>query len=76
MEYFRSGSSVAPNEDRAAVAEILTVINWHENSETALQEIQQIAVRALNEPTQPGDYWHRWIPDPEHANALPAPLRR
>jgi len=38
-------------------------------------EIQRIAVWALNERTKPGDHWHGWLPDPEHINALPQPLR-
>ena len=45
-----------------------------ESCEAVLDEIQQIAVRALNEPTMPGDYWHGWLPDAEHFNALRSPL--
>jgi hypothetical protein len=63
------------NADRAALAKILTVIEERENCENALDEIQLIAVTALNEPTKPGDYWHGWLPDPEHFNALPQPIR-
>ena len=68
------------NADRAALGQILGVINEHENSEhrnceAAVTEIQRIAVWAPNERTKPGDYWHGWLPDPEHFNALPQPLR-
>jgi hypothetical protein len=79
-------SSITPplpsNADRAALAKILDVIQAHEfgekeypTCETAVREIQRIAVWALNERTKPGDYWHGWLPDPEHFNALPQPLR-
>ena len=43
------------NADRAALAKILTVIDDHEGCEAALDEIQRIAVQALNEPTKPVD---------------------
>jgi hypothetical protein len=66
-----------------STAKILDVVQAHEFgekeyaiSEAAVREIQRIAVSALNERTQPGDYWHRWLPDPEHINALPEPIRQ
>jgi hypothetical protein len=40
-------------------------------SEAARDEIDRIAVQALNEPTKIGDYWHSLVADPEHINALP-----
>jgi len=42
------------NADRAALAKILTVVDEYDNCETALDEIQRIAVQTLNEPTPPG----------------------
>jgi len=70
------------NAGRAALAKILDVVQAHEcgqndyaTCEAAVREIQRIAVWALNERTKPGDYWHGWLPDPEHFNALPQPLR-
>jgi hypothetical protein len=44
--------------------------------EATLDEIRRIAVRTLNEPTNPGDYWHGRLPDPEHFKALPQPVRQ
>jgi hypothetical protein len=29
----------------------------------------------LKDPPADGDYWERWLPDPEHINALPQPIR-
>jgi hypothetical protein len=62
------------NADRAALAKILTVLIDRENCEAAMDEIRRIAVRARADP-QPDEYWHGWLPDPEHFNALPYPLR-
>jgi hypothetical protein len=58
-----------------AVAEILRVIDEHDGSETALDEVQRIAGRALNEPTKTDDYWHGWLLDLENFNTLPQPMR-
>jgi len=44
--------------------------------EATPDEIQRIAVRTLNEPTNPGDYWHGRLPDPEHFKALQQPVRQ
>jgi hypothetical protein len=75
-------SPLPSNADRAALAKILDVVQAHEfgeqeyaSCEATVTEIQRIAVWALNERTKPGDYWHGWLPDPEHCNALPQPLR-
>ena len=64
------------NADRAALVQILAVINDRESCEGALEEIQRIAVVALNDAPPAGDYWQRWLPDPEHINALPQPVRK
>jgi hypothetical protein len=39
-------------------------------------EATRVAVWALSDPPEPGDPWDGWIPDVEHINALPEPLRR
>jgi hypothetical protein len=66
------------NTDRSALAKILYIIRGHENGEqgyescdATVRAIQDIAVTALNEPTNIGDYWHGWLPDAEHVDALP-----
>lgn len=64
-----------PNADRAALAQILTIIADGLGCEETLREIQMAAVRALNDPPPKGDYWERWVPDSEHINALPQPVR-
>jgi hypothetical protein len=73
-------ADIPNNADRAALAEILDVINREEVSPepddaATLREIQRIAVTALNDPPAGGDYWERWLPDPQHINALPQPVR-
>ena len=64
------------NADRAALAQILEVINDHQSCPEALHEIQRIAVLSLNAAAPEGDYWQGWLPDPEHINALPQPVRK
>jgi hypothetical protein len=72
-----SDSSGVPfNAERAALARILAVIDQERDCQTALREVQEIAVVALNDAPAPGDYWHHWLPDPEHTNALPQPVRK
>lgn len=68
-------SETPNNADRAVLAEILDVINRQENCAAALGEIQRIAVTALNNPPAAGDYWEQWLPDAQHINALPQPVR-
>ena len=63
------------NTDRAALAQILAIINDHQDCDAAMRAIQMAAVIALNDPPPAGDYWDRWLPDPEHINALPQPIR-
>jgi hypothetical protein len=31
---------------------------------------------ALTDPPPAGDYWERWLADPEHINVLPQPVRK
>ena len=72
MDAFPSPPS---NADRAALAQILTIINEQQDCEMALSAIRRTAIIALNAPPTIGDYWERWLPDPEHINALPQPIR-
>jgi hypothetical protein len=78
-----SNSSLPSNADRAALAKILGTIRAHERGDDGYKScddtvrvIQGIAVTALNEPTKIGDYWRDWLPDAEHLNALPQPIRQ
>jgi len=67
--------SLPPNADRAALAQILTIISDQQDCKAAMRAIQMVAVIALNDPPAAGDYWKRWLPDAEHINALPQPIR-
>jgi hypothetical protein len=67
--------SLPSNAERAALAQILAIIHDHQDCQAAMRAIQMVAVIALNDPPAAGDYWERWLPDPEHINALPQPIR-
>jgi hypothetical protein len=57
------------------LAQILAVISDYQDCEAAMRTILMAAVVALNDPPAAGGYWERWLPDPEHINALPQPIR-
>src|SRR3954462_12837977 len=63
------------NADRAALAKILTLVNYQQDCQAAVRGIEMLALIALNAPPAPGDYWERWLPAAEHINALPQPVR-
>jgi hypothetical protein len=63
------------NADRAVLSKILSVIRHEQDCTTALRRIEEVAVIALNDRPAAGDYWQGWLPDSEHINALPQPVR-
>jgi hypothetical protein len=68
-------AGIPSNADRAALAQILAIINEGQDCQTALLAIQKTAITALTDPPPVGDYWERWLPAPAHINALPQPVR-
>src|SRR4051812_28705714 len=73
MEY---SAALPSNAGRAALAQILTIVNDQQDCQTAVRQIEMVAVIALNDPPAAGDYWERWLPDAEQVNALPQPIRK
>ena len=69
-------AAIPSNADRIALAQILAIVNEARDCQTALRQIQMLALATLNDPPLPGDYLERWLPDPAHINALPQPVRK
>jgi hypothetical protein len=62
-------------DTRLALAKISSLL-LNDRSPAAV-EATKVAVWALSDPPlAPGDTWAGWVPDAEHINALPEPLRR
>ena len=59
---------------RLALAKISSLL-VNDRSPAAI-EATRVAVWALSHPPAPGDPWAGWVPDVEHINALPEPVRR